>query len=214
MEGKDGEGAAKCYNKDKPKQRHNKQYGLNEAGSGIPLWLEMHRSKENMVAASDKGKMFDICKRLCEEGLPKTDGKFQGHCLGTDNAYSSDQLGVWSKQQNLNWLGTQQLNRCDGRVKVPPAAGKKATYESDYDYLKTGTDVFDQYLTMVDNELTTYRPWFVHYKGLFREAVTTRPTCIGRSIANKVALCSTRCLRWWIICLPEQMRWMMDKVET
>ncbi|KAK3250625.1 hypothetical protein CYMTET_40001 [Cymbomonas tetramitiformis] len=181
MEGKDGEGAAKCYNKDKPKQRHNKQYGLNEAGSGIPLWLEMHRSKENMVAASDKGKMFDICKRLCEEGLPKTDGKFQGHCLGTDNAYSSDQLGVWSKQQNLNWLGTQQLNRCDGRVKVPPAAGKKATYESvlavgdkrgdfasktatrdgDYDYLKTGTDVFDQYLTMVDNELTTYRPSLV-----------------------------------------------------
>ncbi|KAK3264958.1 hypothetical protein CYMTET_26327 [Cymbomonas tetramitiformis] len=246
MEGKDGEGAAKCYNKDKPKQRHNKQYALNEASTGIPLWFEMHRSKENMVAKSDKGKMFDICQRLATNGLPKEGGRFLGHILGTDNAYTSDQLAVWSRKNGLNFLGTTQLNRYDGRVKIPPAApGKKAKWEpvcevdnargsfasatakvrdvellltgyqdnklvyfisnyhaspnsengdtvprwdktnreyidvfrpalkKDYDVLKTGTDVFDQYLQQAENELTTYRPWMVHYKGLFRQALTT-----------------------------------------
>ncbi|KAK3249931.1 hypothetical protein CYMTET_40665 [Cymbomonas tetramitiformis] len=237
MEGKDGEGAAKCYNKDKPKQRHNKQYALNEASTGIPMWFEMHRSKENMVAKSDKGKMFDICQRLVTNGLPMEDGRFLGHNLGTDNAYTSDQLAVWCKKNGLNFLGTAQLNRCDGRKKTPPTGSGKpkwvpvitvedargsfasATtkvddvelllsgyqdnklvyfvsnyhaspnaengdtvarwdktnkeYIEDYDVLKTGTDVFDQYLQQIENELTTYRPWMVHYKGLFREAVTT-----------------------------------------
>ncbi|KAK3273215.1 hypothetical protein CYMTET_18523 [Cymbomonas tetramitiformis] len=190
MEGKDGEGAAKCYNKDKPKQRHNKQYALNEASTGIPLWFEMHRSKENMVAKSDKGKMFDICQRLVTNGLPMANGMFLGHNLGTDNAYSSDQLAVWCKEKGLNFLGTTQLNRCDGRTKLPPTGTSKAKWvpaitvddargsfasatTKDCDVLKTGTDVFDQYLQQIENELTTYRPWMVHYKGLFREAVTT-----------------------------------------
>ncbi|KAK3234945.1 hypothetical protein CYMTET_54824 [Cymbomonas tetramitiformis] len=128
MEGKDSEGAAKCYNKDKPKQRHNKQYALNEASTGIPLWFEMHRSKENMVAKSDKGKMFDICQRLVTNGLPMANGLFLGHNLGTDNAYSSDQLAVWCKEKGLNFLGTTQLNRCDGRTKLPPTGTSKAKW--------------------------------------------------------------------------------------
>ena len=71
MEGKDGEGAAKCYNKDKPIQRHNKLYALNEAGSGVPLAMEMHRSRVNQSESGAHGKMYDICRRLVQAGLPK-----------------------------------------------------------------------------------------------------------------------------------------------
>ena len=66
MEGKDGEGVAKCSNKDKPVQRHNTIYMLNEASSGIPLNIEFHRSKENCAPKGVYGKMFDICTRLVQ----------------------------------------------------------------------------------------------------------------------------------------------------
>ena len=71
MEGKDGEGAAKCYNKDKPIQRHNKMYVLNEAGSGITLAMESHRSRVNQTPPGPHGKMYDICQRLVNAGLLK-----------------------------------------------------------------------------------------------------------------------------------------------
>ncbi|KAK3254922.1 hypothetical protein CYMTET_35877 [Cymbomonas tetramitiformis] len=74
--------------------------------------------------------MFDICRRLLLNGLPNVDGVFKGHTLGTDNAYTSEKLAVWGKLNNLNVLGTVQLNRCDGRVKSAPAEGGKATWES------------------------------------------------------------------------------------
>ncbi|KAK3253002.1 hypothetical protein CYMTET_37724, partial [Cymbomonas tetramitiformis] len=132
MEGKDGEGAAKCYNKDKPKQRHNKQYALNEASTvkdGVNLVLTGY-----------------------------TDNKlvhFLSNYHASPSAANGDTVAHWDK-------GKKEY------VQVFRPALKK-----DYDVLKTGTDVFDQYLVEIENELTTYRPWFVHYKGLFREALTT-----------------------------------------